>query len=616
MVLYGHFGSLGPAHMTGVASMDSIGQIWWLAWAAHALPDVHNMFLAQGQNAPVGVNFGQNASMLAVGVAFAPITKLFGPVVAWNIALRLSVAVSAASMCFVLRRWTTWWPAAFLGGLLYGFSPYTTVLAKNIFLICVPLPPLIFLLLHEILVRQKWRPGRTGALLGLLCALQFFISSEVLAGTVIMGVLATTLVLLTDRHAVVKRWPYAATASAWSAGVAGLLLLYPLWFTFAGPQHLSGPPMQASYWASYLPVDLLSPIVANPLQWFDLRHVAPAVQIEHQGALLYLGLPLLLLLAFFAIFFRKNRAILLAGAMATIAFVLSLGPRLVVNGHATGIPLPFALFEHLPALDGLQLGRFSLFTALFAAAMLAIGLDLSWQRLGQHLQTAGRSPQWNTVARSAVVGAVALVVALPLLPSGAQAAPPTNVPGFFTSSAVDSIPAGSVVLAYPYPDLTSTDLSSALLASYGVTLHSVLLDQAVAGMRYNVIGGFGPWFPSPTGQGGTPSPALLDPRSVQALFDVALSGTETRAQRALLSDGHLTSDLREFLRNHHVQTVIVLRQVSFTSTQKPVSVGHAAMVISHVSAAIGPPVVRGGVTVWFHVGRRLAASGAATPPTP
>jgi len=59
--------------------------------------------------------------MLALGLLFLPITKLFGPIVAWNLALRMALAASACSMCPVLRRWTTWWPAAFVGGLLHGF---------------------------------------------------------------------------------------------------------------------------------------------------------------------------------------------------------------------------------------------------------------------------------------------------------------------------------------------------------------------------------------------------------------------------------------------------------------------------------------------------------------
>ena len=169
MVLYGHFGSLGSGHMTGTSSSDATAQVWWLAWTAFALPHGHNLFSAQWQNYPAGQNFGVNASILALGVLFMPITKLFGPVIAWNVALRLAVALSAISMCLVLRRWTTWWPAAFVGGLIYGLSGYIAFYGNNyLFLIFVPLPPVIFMLLHEIMVRQHWRPGRTGALLGVV----------------------------------------------------------------------------------------------------------------------------------------------------------------------------------------------------------------------------------------------------------------------------------------------------------------------------------------------------------------------------------------------------------------------------------------------------------------
>ena len=240
MVVYGHFGSLGPSHMTGNINGDTIEQVWWLAWAAFALPHGHSLFLTQWQNYPAGQNFGVNGSMLALGVLFMPITKVFGPIVTWNIALRLAVALSASSMCFVLRRWTTWWPAAFVGGLLYGFSAYMAPDEGYLFLVFVPLPPVIFLLLHEILVRQQWRPGRTGALLGVVCALQFFIWSEVLASTVVMGIVAVILFLLVSRHQLAERRRYAVIAFAHSLGVGGFLLLFPVIFALAGPQSIRG----------------------------------------------------------------------------------------------------------------------------------------------------------------------------------------------------------------------------------------------------------------------------------------------------------------------------------------------------------------------------------------
>ena len=212
MVEYGHFGSLGSRYISGSGTMDTTEQIWWLAWTAHSLPHLSSLFLAKGQNYPFGQNFGVNGSMLALGFIFAPVTKLFGPVVTWNILLRLAPVVSATSMCFVLRRWTTWWPAAFVGGLLYGFSAYSARDGTYLFLTFVPLTPLIFLLLHEILVRQRWRPGRTGILLGVLCGVQFFISTEVLATTVVMGVIVVGALALVYRRTLVERWRYAVTA--------------------------------------------------------------------------------------------------------------------------------------------------------------------------------------------------------------------------------------------------------------------------------------------------------------------------------------------------------------------------------------------------------------------
>ena len=277
--------------------------------------------------------------------------------------------------------------------------------------------------------------------------------------------------------------------------------------------------------------------------------------------------------------------ILFAGAMAIIAFVLSLGPRLRIDGHQTQIGLPFTLFEHLPALNGFQSGRFALFTDMFAAAMFSIGIDELWKRLKtSHLVRF--SPRWSMVGRAVVVGVVAVGVTIPLVPSQTKPATPTAVPTLFTSTAVDSIPPGSVVLAYPYPDNVS--------ANTWVPIPSVMLYQAVSGMRFKLIGGYG-YFPSPTGHGGTTEPC--SPKCLGRCRPCSTSPSFLAKRRrpigSVLSSSNLTSDLRKFLRKFDVQTVIV--------------VGHPAVVVAGVTAAIGPPVNKGGVTVWFHVRQRLAA---------
>ena len=590
IAVYG-FGSVGSSRIAGLKWNDSVEQIWWLEWAAHALPNVQNLFLTQGQNYPYGQNFGVNGSMLALGVFFAPITKIFGPVVTYNILLRLALATSAASMCFVLRRWTSWWPAAFVGGLLYGFSAYTSAFGSDLFLIFVPLPPLILMVLHEIFVRQRWRAESAGIVLGLLCALQFFIWVEVLAGTIVVGVLSVAVVLVVTRDKFAARWRHATTAIAYSFGVLGVVLAYPLWFTFAGPQSVDGSPQSPAFLAR-LNTDLLSPFMADPHQWLVPDVIAGSDNVH------YLGLPLVIVLACFAVFLRSRKEIFFAGAMTIITFVLSLGSPLTINGHETSITLPFALFAHLPALSGFEARRFALYTDLFVAAFFAIGIDELWKRLRVRELPVNRPfGGWNKALATSALGALVLAVTLPLVPRSAQGTTSIDVPSFFTSTAVDSIPSGGVVLAYPYPDFASNTPYALLFKP----IDSVMLDQAVSGMRFNLIGGFG-WFPAPSGKGGTSYPARLMPLSVQALFDSGYYGTTP-------PKNDMTGDLRNFLQKYHVEAVLVvaprdLHLAGFPTHPSP------AVVISRLVAVIGKPKDIGGVTVWLHVGQRL---GAATP---
>jgi hypothetical protein len=585
MLVEGHLDFLGQSHMTGAILPDQIEEVWWLSWPAFALPHGHNVLSAQWQNYPVGENFGANGSMLALGIFFMPITKLFGPIVSWNIAVRLALAASASSMCFVLRRWTTWWPAAFVGGLLYGFSTYVIHYSSDLMLLAfVPLPPVIFLLLHEILVRQHWRPGRTGALLGGLCVLQFFISSEILASTIVMGAIAVAVYLFVSRHHLVGRLHYAMTAFAYTLGVGFLLLVFPVFYTLAGPQSIKGglgSPTASTRYAS----DLLGAIVPS-IQWLTTNGLTALATTRFPFATaLYLGVPLIVVLTAFAVFFRKRREILFAGIMALIAYVLSLGSALRVDGHETPIRLPFLLFEHLPLVQNFVQVRFSLFTALFTAAMFSIGFEELWQRLRRSrtpswLSPRWRTPRWRMVTATGLSAAIAAVVAIPLVPHNTQPSSKTDIPSFFTSTAVDGIPQGGVVLAYPYPDFSGSSL-------FYQPTHDIMLDQAVAGMRFKLIGGYG-WFPSPTGLHGTVSPTVLKPKSVQTMFDSAFYG------RAPLPKAHVVPDLRVFLRNFDVQSVVVLPEGA-----------DPGLVISNVTAAIGCPVQSGGVFVWLQVKQRM-----------
>jgi hypothetical protein len=580
--------SLGSGRMAVEDGSDGVSQVWFLEWTQYALAHGHNPFFTQWQSFPGGFNVLSDTSMVALGTIFSPITTLFGPIVTWNVLVRLAVILSAFSMCLVLRRWTKWWPAAFFGGLIYGYSAYVTFNLGHLFLVFVPLPPFMFLLLHEILVRQRWRPGRTGALLGAACGVQYLISSEILVTTILMGAVATVLYFVACRNALATKWPYMRTSLIFSIGVGGVLLVYPVLYTLFGADHLAGAP-QSPATLSALHGDLFSAFAPGSNELFR----STFAQVSRKGETLYLGFPLIVMMVATVVLLRRRRVVPFAAAMTVVAYVLSLGQRLYVDGHYTQIPLPFEFLAHLPYLKSLLAIRFSLFTVMFGAGIAAIGLDAFYWRMKHSDRPSWLAIRWKVATTFALPLGLAVIVAIPIVSTGTQEAIPTDVSPYFTSNAVKAIPNGSVVLAYPYPR------SPQIGRSFTDHVDQALLDQAVSGMEFKLIGGYG-WWPVPHETYATPNAPPLKPFIVETLFDAEFYGGATTSQAVALyrSDvsGHLPAALRQFMMQQHVDTVIVL----------PVG-KHPATVVSEVTAAIGPPVRTDGVAVWLHIQQRLAA---------
>jgi hypothetical protein len=592
VVAFGSSNTLGSGHMAGPGSIDQIIDVWWLAWAQFALAHGHNLFFSNWQNYPDGLNAVVNTSMLGLGVLISPITSAFGPIVAWNVLERAALVLSATTMCLVLRRWTDWWPAAFVGGMLYGFSVYETTSSPHLNVAFVALPPLFFLLLHELFVRQQWRPARVGALLGVICGVQYLISSEILASMVLFGAIAAVLYLLTQRRKLASSWTYVRRALPFALVVGGALLAGPVLFTAFGPQHVNGVPNSPANLA-LLHGDLLGPFVPGSFQRFSLHGLVAFYQLNSEA--MYLGIPFILGVGVVTVLLWRRAIVATAGTLAGVSFVLSLGSTLYVDGHDTHIPLPFTVLAHVPIVDGLLSTRLALYTVLFGAAVVAIGIDALHKRVARSSLLRASSWQLRRAVAAGASFAVAAVVAVPMLPAHAQSATPSRVSTFFSSPvAVNDIPHGSAVLAYPYPDVPvfpGNSLGFSFSSQYQA-VNDALLDQAASGFPFKLIGGYG-W--SPDGASDSIGPSMLQPESVKDLFDFAFYGVTTQAgQAANLSTNHLDTDIRSFLRAYNVGTVVVL----------PVG-QHPATVTSALDAAIGAPFRQEGAAVWFDVQHRL-----------
>jgi hypothetical protein len=533
-----------PISATGVNAYgygDAAQMTWFLAWVPYALRHGLSFFHTGFLDYPRGVDLANNTSVPILGLLAAPVTVLLGPIAAFNILLRLAFASSATSMFFVLRNWCRW-PAAFVGGLAYGFGPYMVTQGQNhLNFVFAPLPPLIVWCLYELLFERQRRPRRMGILLGLLAGAQALISLEVLALLALVVAAGLVVLAVSSRGALKNQFGNLLSAAA-PALVAFLILSgWYLWCLLIAPGHLIGPPGAVNTLQVYQ-TDLLGPIVPTFNEALTTHHFSIATRDYVGGDFSentsYIGLPLLCLLGYFAIRWRRDALIVGSAFLAFLALVLSLGPRLVINGFEKSIRLPEALLTHLPVFDDVVPVRFSFIAWLFAVIAVTIGADRLvrrlWERpLSKRLTTAGR-----IATALSLMLAVAFIV--PRVPFQTKAA------GFpsDTEGVLNVIPSGSVVLAYPFPDEDNT---------------AAMSWQAQDEMRFRIIGGYvtvqagnngfptGPNYPD---YGIGSQPLLAQPFVQEYLTD----GQFTYASPSADVDPHRA--LCRFIGTYHVNAVI------------------------------------------------------------
>lgn len=560
---------------------DLIQDVWFLRWTPFAVWHGHNPFLTNYMNFPTGVNNAQNTSMPLLGLLSAPVSWAFGPVATLNTVMWLAYPVSATACFVTLRAWVRWMPAAFVGGLLYGFSPYMVaqgISHPNLFF--VPIPPLILLCLNELLVRQRRTSWRVGIGLGLLGAAQYMISTEIFASTCMFAAFGVVLLMLLHWRDVRLRARHAVQGLGWAAVVCGAIVGYPLFLTLSGPDHLAD--VAAHVYSSS--ADLLSTVIPNanqrftPSAWLTLgNQFAPGNLAENDG---YLGIPLLVLLLVAAVRYRRRGVVAFAALMILLSEVLSLGPRLIVDAHPTSVPLLMADFDRLPIFSNFVDSRFALFASLFAAVVLAISVDqlreTNRNRANHRRPMVGRH-QRLTPKRwpGFVIGGLLVLALIPLVPNWPLRSHAASLPDYFSTASVARVPPGSVALTYPYPEYPNL---------------SGMLWQAGTSMRFRIIGGYA----LVPGDDGQPIyklfPSFLG--SVPATLVDDYVGASTTARKTT------PAQMRTFLVHYGVQTVF----------SEAVGANPKAANTLFI-AAIGAPSVRvGRMDVWYDVARRLVGS--------
>jgi hypothetical protein len=415
---------------------DQEQSIWFLAWTPTALQLGQNPLLTDRLNAPDGANLMWNGAIPLLGLLFAPITLTAGPVFAYNVAVLLAITLSGLACFLALRRYTKGPLGPLVGGALYAFSPYVashTVLHLN--LINVWAPPLFVVLLDEIVARRRYRPELLGVGLGVLGAIQLVTFEEVLATSAVAGlVLVLAAVLVVHRLGAIRagaiRLVRAAIPGAAAFAVLGAA---PLAVQFLGPQQIHGQVQPPAVFST----DLLNIILPTDYTWIapgfatDISKHFSGLYHEATG---YLGVVLLLVLAWIVVELRRDGRVVVAALTGVVLLVLSLGPKLYVGTEPWNVPMPWAPVADLPLLEHVLPGRITAYVFLAVAAMLAIGID--------HATGLARRPA--AIRLAAIAAALVFLVPAPARTST------HDVPEFFRTWDRQGIAADDIVLIAPW----------------------------------------------------------------------------------------------------------------------------------------------------------------------
>ncbi|MEH0843465.1 hypothetical protein V6U81_13865 [Micromonospora sp. CPCC 205711] len=363
---------------------------WFLAVDSRALLGDFGL-LSERLNAPDGVNLMANTTVIALGVLFAPVTLLFGAPVTFALLAGANLAGTATAWYLLLSRTLRVRPlAAAVGAGLCGFGPgMVSQSNSHLHMTAQWLVPVIVWLVVRLLRAADPGPntldlpdGRriTTSAVGLAAAVsvQAFIGEEVLFLTALTLLAMTISYAVGDRPLLRRAGPGFAGGLMVAAGLALLVLGYPLWFQFAGPQGVADGMFSPHYFSA----DLASWWTVSPLSVVgsDTSARLTTGPAEYNT---FLGWPLLLVTVACAAWLRSRPLVVASVVAGLVMAALSLGPQVVLSGERSTIPGPYALLAGLPVVDGALPMRFGLAVLPLAGTLLALAMDRALRETGR-----------------------------------------------------------------------------------------------------------------------------------------------------------------------------------------------------------------------------------------
>ena len=422
---------------------------WDLWWVKKAVVDLHtNPFFTTYVNFPGGASLYFHTLAFLDGVIAIPL-QLLGMSLAgaFNTIVLFGYMFSAYGMFLLADYLVKHKPAAFVAGLVFGFSPFHFAhLNGQLNFVSIQWMPfyLLFLLkaletAPEISRRTRWTNVGLASLFLALNALTEW-------------TLAAFLVMLSFLYLLYRLW---WARRDWKVFILGPVLrlgavlvlfgvltapvLIPMLNEIRSNKSVTLDPQESVLYSADL-LSFVTPYELHPVLGKFSSPIAQQFTGNPAERTTYLGLIALILAACGVWFFwRKGAGFWLLSLVCFV--VLALGPELHIGGRSTftvfklTVPLPYALLYQLPFFSIMRTpARFVLVALLALSVLVAFGVKALSERLNVWL--AKRSQKtWTGRASWGLVGLVSLLIACEFAPYVATAYP--NVPNLYAPIVAD-----------------------------------------------------------------------------------------------------------------------------------------------------------------------------------
>ncbi len=360
-----HLGSVCACGLPG----DPAQYTWAFVWFPHALFHGLSLLHTRAMWAPQGINLAGATAVPFLALLAAPVTYLWGPIVAYNLVTILAPVTAAGSVYLLCRHITRSPWAALLSGAFFGFGTYEIAQLEGHLhlsvILCVPLAVLTAVQFLDGSITRR----RFGMQLGAILIVQFLISLEVFFTLTVTGAVGLVLAWVLGEPGLRVRLRAALVPLA-AAYLVTLVLMS--WYVIA----LTSAHAYAKNTGLIFPTDLLSMITPMPYTWLGGSTFASVTAVFRAGKgedNLFVGLPMVLVLIGYLSVRRRTRLARWLTALTVLTLLWILGTRLWVDGHST-IWLPYALLARLPVFDQVLQGRVAVYFALICAVVLALWL--------------------------------------------------------------------------------------------------------------------------------------------------------------------------------------------------------------------------------------------------